>query len=92
MSNQIILYGITDAKNLYRSGGYYCVYDKDMTIENIIFQAEMLRQKNPDIKHVYAIDNRHGLKRQFLQYLKKDSMEGWIEFKDTLERDGLKII
>lgn len=89
--NQIILYGITNASNLFRVGGYYCIYNRDISIENIVIQAQMLKIKNPDIRTVYAIDNRIGLRNEFMQYLKRDSMEGWIEFKDFLERNGLVI-
>lgn len=89
---QIILYGLGGADKQYRALTYYCIFEEDISIWNIVHQARTLVFKNPEVKAVYAIDNRHGLRRSYKYSYQKNSIESCIEFKDLLERYGFKII
>lgn len=92
---KIFLYGITGADQMYRVAKYWCFFDVEsepVTIRDIIYQASMLRMKNPSIEQVYAIDDRHGLRSDFRYAMKKNSIESWAIFKNILEMEGLRVI
>ena len=89
--NNIILYGIGDAKYQYRVLKYFCIYDERIDIAEIKRIARTMQVINPSIEHVYLISNRHGLKREFQESIKHNSIESCAIFKDTLEREGIKI-
>lgn len=92
---KIFLYGITGADQMYRVAKYWCFFDVEsepVTIRDIIYQASMLRIKNPSIEQVYAIDDRHGLRSDFRYAMKKNSIESWAIFKNILETEGLRVI
>lgn len=90
--SQVVLYGISGASKAYTVLGYYCIYDGFVSIRRIMNEAELLRMKNPDVEHVYAIDNRYGLRRDYRESIKQNSIESHYIFKDILEREGLKVI
>lgn len=89
MSN-IILYGFGGAQYQYRVLRYYVIYDPVTTVElrNI---ARTMQIINPSIEHVYMISNRHGLRRDFQESLKQNSIESCAVFKDAVEREGIRI-
>lgn len=89
--NHLILYGIGDAKYQYRVLKYFCIYDEHIDIAEIKRIARMMRVINPSIEHVYLISNRRGLKREFQESIKRNSIESCVIFKDTLEREGIQI-
>jgi hypothetical protein len=89
---QIILYGISDANNQYRVVKYHCINEENISIWYIRHCANIMRMENPSIQHVYAVDNRHGLKREYVESIKRNTIESCAIFKDTLEREGLKVI
>lgn len=90
--SRVVLYGISGASKAYTVLGYYCIYDEFVSIRRIMSEADLLRMKNPDIEHVYAIDNRYGLRRDYRESIKQNSIESHYIFKDILEREGLKVI
>ena len=89
---QIILYGLGGADIQYCAVSYYCVYEEDISILTIRHHAELMREYNPTVRSVYAIDNRPGLKRDYMYSIKKHSIESCIEFKDLLERYGIRVL
>ena len=89
--NNLILYGIGDAKYQYRVLKYFCIYDERIDIAEIKHIARTMQVINPSIEHVYLISNRHGLKREFQESIKRNSIESCAIFKDILEREGIKI-
>lgn len=89
---QIILYGLGGPENNYVPIRYECVYEEDISVLSIRHRAEMMKVFNPTIKHVWAIDNRPGLKRDFTYTIKRHNIESGVEFKDILEREGIKIL
>ena len=87
----LILYGIGNARYQYRVLRYFYVYDENADVAEIKRIAHMMQVVNPSIEHVYLISNRHGLKREFQESIKRNSIESCAIFKDILEREGIKI-
>lgn len=87
----LILYGIGDARYQYRVLKYFCIYDENIDVTEIKRIARTMQVINPSIEHVYLISNRHGLRREFQESIKRDSIESCAIFKDILEREGIKI-
>lgn len=90
--SQIILYGIAGASKAYTVLNYFCIYEEFISINAILRQAQGLRMRNPDVEHVYAIDNRYGLRRDYKESIKENSIESHYIFKDILEREGMLVI
>lgn len=89
---QIILYGLGGPEINYVPIRYATIREEDISILSIRHRAEVMLMLNPTIKHVWAIDNRPGLKRDFTYAIKRHSIESGVEFKDILEREGIKIL
>lgn len=49
---QMILYGIAGADQQYIAQMYYCLYEEEISIYNIMYQARMLKAKCPSIEPV----------------------------------------
>ena len=64
---QIILYGIAGADSQYRVVRYYIIDAELVSISRIVFHANLMRIKYPSIEHVYAVDNRRGLRREYME-------------------------
>ena len=88
---KLILYGIGNARYQYRVLKYFCIYGENTDVAEIKRIARMMQVVNPSIEHVYLISNRHGLKREFQESIKRNSIESCAIFKDTLEREGIQI-
>lgn len=89
---QIFLYGLGGAKDQYRVIRYEAIDEEFFSIRNIVNDAKWLKIKYPSIEHVYAIDNRRGLRRDYIEAIKTNSIESCFVFRDILESEGLKII
>ena len=89
--NQIILYGLGGARDKYRVMKYFVIFDDNVSIKTMKNEAEVLKIKNPSIEHVYAVDNRRGLKKDFEESIRQNSIESCAIFKDIIEREGLLI-
>lgn len=92
--SQIILYGMSGVSQAYKVLSYRVLYNECFSITSMYNEARRLRIRNPDIEHVYAIDNRYGLKQEYLDSIndRNRTIEGRFIFKDILEREGLMII
>lgn len=89
---QVILYGIAGADKHYKVLRYFVIEDAFISVVNIKHCAFTMQDKYPEVKQVYAVDNRYGLRHDYIEAIKKDSVESCVEFKDILEREGLRII
>lgn len=89
---QIILYGIAGASKQYMPIRYQVIDADDYTTWYAKYYAKMMVAENPTVEHVYQMDNRYGLKREYMNCVKRPSIESCIIFKDTLEREGIKLI
>ena len=92
MSKSVYIYGLGGADQQYVAIKYVLLMDEDISISNIIREAQLLKIRNPDIQKVFAIDNYKGLRRDYLESIKKHTIESCAIFKDILERDGIQII
>mgnify|MGYP004567709075 CR=1 FL=1 len=89
---QVVLYGVAGADKCYKVIRYFVIEDELISIAAIKHCAFVMKDRHPEVKQVYAIDNRYGLRRDYMESIKKDSVESCIEFMDILEREGIKII
>lgn len=79
--SQIILYGIAGASKAYTVLNYFCIYEEFISISAILRQAQGLRMRNPDVEHVYAIDNRYGLRRDYKESMMQPCKMNQLYFK-----------
>ena len=86
---QVILYELSGASKAYTVSNYFCIHEKFVSISTILEEAWRLRMRNPSIEHVFAIDNRYGLRRDYKESMKQNSIESHYIFKDILEREGM---
>lgn len=91
-TNQVVIYGLGGPNKQYRVLEYFTIFDTSMSVISEIYRiSARMKVRNPSIKMIYAIDNRHGLRMDFVEAFKANSIEGWAMFKDILEREGLLI-
>lgn len=89
--NRIYLYGIAGASDKYAVIRYAAVDVENRPIDAIKVEAEIMRMDYPTVETVYAIDARGGLGNDYRRAIKQNSIEGYIIFKDILERKGIEI-
>lgn len=89
--NPIYLYGISGPHDSYRVVRYQTIEGEYISIGNMKHVAAMMKIKYPSIVHVYALDQRYGLRADYMEAFKKNSIESWCIFKDIVESDGLQI-
>lgn len=61
-----------------------------ISIRNMMWIAEQM-ELDPDVRAIYAIDNRWGLRRDFLESIKTLDFAKHIEFEDLVSREGIKL-
>lgn len=89
---QVILYGFSGPADQYRVVRYYRINGYYISIDSIKYCAQKMKRDYPNIVHIYAIDNKFGLRQDYIDSIKKNTIESCAIFKDLLEREGLKII
>lgn len=89
---KVFLYGIGDADVMYRVLYYRYLEDREISFRGIDAEAEFMMAVNPSIKEVYAIFDRRGLYWDYMEAVKKNSIESWQVFKSILEYEGRKLI
>lgn len=87
----IFLYGIGGPSDQYRVIRYTPIEEDSFSIRTIIWEAQMMKVKYPSVKRVFAVDNRKGLRRDYMESMKKNTVESCAIFKDILEREGLEL-
>lgn len=87
----IFLYGIGGARDQYRVIRYTRIDEQDFSINTLMYEASIMRINYPSIEHVYAVDNRYGLGRTYLESVKKNSIGSCAVFKDLIQRTGIEI-
>ena len=89
--NRIYLYGIAGASDKYAVVRYQAVDVEHRPIDAIKMESDIMRMDYPSVKQVFAIDARGGLANDYRRAIKQNSIEGFIIFKDILERMGIEI-
>lgn len=92
MRNQIVLYGLGGAYDNYAVIKYHVIYPEEVSVREIQYQARRLRDCCPNIQVVYIVDNRHCLRRDYMDAVRSNSIEGWAIFKDILSREGMRFV
>lgn len=88
----IILYGLGGAEKQYRALCYWLIPAEEASIEEMRYQALSMKVQNPSVKMIYAIDNRVGLRGDYIRSYKTNSIESCAIFKDILERGAIRIL
>lgn len=89
---RIYLYGIAGVADHYKVVRYSCIDSDGVTIMSLKYEAARLRMDYPNIGHVYAVDESPSLYRSYIEAIRKNSMEVYISFCDTLMRQGVEVI
>lgn len=91
-TNQVVIYGLGGPSTQYRVLDNFVIFDTYTSIISEIYRiSARMKVRNPSIKTIFAIDNRRGLRKDYMEAFKANSIEGWAMFKDILEREGLLI-
>lgn len=93
-TNQIILYGLADIDAQYVPVRYFIMNEGFMTIAGLAHTAKYMMDNYPTIEHIYAIDNRPGLRKEYTNatHDKHNPIESRVVFKHTLMNEGIKIM
>lgn len=93
-TNQIILYGLAGIDAQYVPVRYFIMNEGFMTIAGLVHTAKYMMDNYPTIEHIYAIDNRPGLRKEYANAIhdKYNSIESRVVFKQTLMNKGIKIM
>ena len=92
MEKRYYLYGVADAANSYRVVWREYIEEKFFSVKFAKTLAEHMVINHPGIKQVYMMDGSGKTAYDFKTARLKNTMERWIEFKDILEREGMKVI
>lgn len=92
--NQIILYGLAGIGDQYVPVRYFIMSEGFMNIAGLVHTAKYMMDNYPTIEHVYAIDNRPGLRMEYVNAIrdKHNPIESRVVFKHMLVNEGIKII
>lgn len=92
MNHKVLIYGLGGADKAYRVLDYYCIFDTNCDIIREIWNiAARLKVLNPSIERIFVMDDRRGLRRDFQNSLRGNSIESFAIFKDILEREAKEI-
>ena len=98
MSNEWLMEHYNDIYDELIGREEVAAVDEDMekgvhliTITNIVYQASMLKMRNPSVETVYAIDNYHGLRNDFKASMYRSTIENCAIFKNILETQGIQL-
>lgn len=75
------MHKIVDVKFLQEDG---------IAIRNLMWIAEQM-SVDTDAQVIYAVDNRWGLRRDFMDAYKSTDFARHIEFEDLVSREGIKL-
>lgn len=93
-TNQIILYGLAGIGAQYVPVRYFIMNEGFMTIAGLAHTAKYMMDNYPTIEHIYAIDNRPGLRKEYANAIhdKHNSIESRVVFEHTLVNEGIRIV
>ena len=91
-NHEIVLYGIAGEDKSYQiirycriEVGYFRAWHTRLLIKQ-------MREEYPEIKQVFAIDNRPGLAAFCRRAMKEGNIDDKVLFKYMLEREGFEIV
>lgn len=88
MNKQIFLYGFDELHHVVS-----CKYiiEGRITIRTLKRIAECMVEDRPDIKRIYAVDNRIGLKQDYMDVIIRPHFTKNIEFEDLMSYEGILV-
>lgn len=89
--NQIFLYGIGDAGTQFRVLNYEYIESEKFSVWLMFRVIDSMILRTPGIIEIYMLDNRPGLRADFMESVKSNTVESCQIFKDILRREGLKV-
>lgn len=86
MDKRVFLYGFNELHHVVS-----CKYIREgrVTVTTMNQFAECMFDERPDIRRIYAVDNRIGLKQDFLDTIIRPHFTKDIEFEDMISREGI---
>lgn len=87
--SSIMLYGFTKDNSGYKPEEKYTLYDHDVSINAMRYIADKFLAENSNIVEIIAVDNRVGLKQEWLKAVNSNLTDIRYEFYDTVRRSGL---
>lgn len=89
--NQIFFYGLGGADQQFRVLNFEFIDQELFSVWMMNHVVDSMMYRNPGITEIYMIDNRHRLRREFMDSIRENSVESCQIFKDTLRREGIKV-
>lgn len=91
MTKRVFIYAFDERHKIVR---YEFLKDAFFSVKNLRLIAEWTQLQNIDIRRIYAVDDRPGLYKSFLEsYKAKDEdFVKHLEFEDLVSREGILII
>lgn len=87
MRRRVYIYAFNE---LHRIVDTKFLQDDAISIRNMMWIAEQM-ELDLDVRAIYAIDNRWGLRRDFTESIKTLDFAKHIEFEDLVSREGIKL-
>ena len=86
MERRVYLYGFEELHHVVD-----CKYLREgrVSIGSLNKLAEYMFESKPNIKRIYAVDNRIGLKQDFMDTIIQPHFTKDIEFEDMISREGI---
>ena len=87
MSKRVYLYGFTELHHVVM-----CDYltESRATTQGMDYLAIYMLESRPDISNIYAVNNRPGLKDDFLDAIIRPHFTKDIEFEDLIQREKIR--
>lgn len=90
---------MTDQRNVFlyafdkvsRVVYYQFLIGDDISITKIIRTGEKMRKQLQVPVDIYAVDNRRGLRKMYMETILSDDFTKSIEFKDMVQRCGILV-
>lgn len=92
-NKQIILYGVGGPEVQYCTIRYWVICSRDLSVRELKECAMRMKVEYPSIKRVFAVNNRYGLRKDYIESIKDrhNSMESRLAFLDMIEREGMEV-
>lgn len=84
---KVYLYAFDDLLNVVNTK---FLIDDAITVRNMLRVGNLMRDYYPESLTVYAVDNRPGLYKEFMEAVKGD-FTAKVEFADTVTREGIRV-
>lgn len=89
---KVYLYGIASVEKSYNIVRYQWLEGDSISIRQMIGAAQWMVENNSAIQHVYAVDDRPGLCREYRDAIQHQTIDRFVLFKNMLEREGLMVV